>query len=475
MKRRFRLAGTALGALLVPACVSVSHPVETSSEPRIPAPRIGYRPPYPVSNPARTPAEQFAAGRPEPSTTITSRPVAKTPPSALVPTESPREIEQASAKVPVIVPPPAIAPTIPSQTEPLRLPAPIASPPPPEPIPDAEGVIRPPRPVLGGAPVSSDIKAPPTIPSAAVVPGKDGGPLLPTIDPPPATADAAPAAIVIPPSPGPVIGSSTHEAKSSPAGEGDKPSPTIPPAAPTPFVRELMGPNVPSPPTNPMSFAAAATPNTVTTSANDSPLLLAVRAFQANRPQEASEHLSAFDPATQQMLLGLMPVIVGMAEGRLNEMKAEELDALLENMARLTPMLRPRASLRASPVQLCREVHNFAHVERFPDNHTFRAGEVVHLYIEMSNFSVVSDDHGRFRIDLASSMELRDSAGKVAWRADPRDVPDVVSTAPQDYYRAFRLAIPAVAPGKYVLTVKMTDRPTGREVRKSVDLRVSAR
>ena len=94
--------------------------------------------------------------------------------------------------------------------------------------------------------------------------------------------------------------------------------------------------------------------------------------------------------------------------------------------------------------------------------------------MELANFSSVPSPKGGYSITLVSSLELRDSAGGLVWRADPKEVPDRVLTPPQDYYRNFRLSIPAVPPGTYTLVVKSIDRPTNREVRKSVELRIGA-
>ena len=137
-----------------------------------------------------------------------------------------------------------------------------------------------------------------------------------------------------------------------------------------------------------------------------------------------------------------MPALVRLGEGKLQQMKPEEMDVLLEQLTQVPSMLRPRASLQANNVRLCREVHNFAHVEPFPDRHVFRPGDIVYLYMELANFSRVPSPKGGYTITLASSLELRDSAGGLVWRADPKEVPDHVSTPPQDYYRNFRLSIP---------------------------------
>jgi hypothetical protein len=170
-----------------------------------------------------------------------------------------------------------------------------------------------------------------------------------------------------------------------------------------------------------------------------------------------------------------MPAMVRLTDGKLQQMKPEEMDAILDHLGKVTPILRPRASLQATNVRLCREVHTFAHVEGYAPTHVFRPGDVVHLYMELANFTSVPDGRGGFTIELSSSLELRDSGDAIAWRADPKDIPDRVSTPPQDYYRAFRLAVPNVPPGAYKLVIKTTDRPTGREVRKAIAMRIGSR
>jgi hypothetical protein len=151
------------------------------------------------------------------------------------------------------------------------------------------------------------------------------------------------------------------------------------------------------------------------------------------------------------------------------------MDVLLEQLTKVPNMLRPRASLQANNVRLCREVHNFGHIEPFPERHEFRAGDIVYLYMELANFRCDPDPAGGYTVTLATSLELRDAAGAVVWKADPKDVPDKVSSPPQDYYRNFRLSVPNVPAGTYTLAIKTADRPTGREVQKSVELRVGAK
>ncbi|HJZ89670.1 MAG TPA: hypothetical protein VKE40_02285 [Gemmataceae bacterium] len=463
MTRRLRIAGTAFGALLVPACTGMPRPEPTPPAlPAAPGSGVSYRP-MPgafaaVPVPRGRPVMKFADERSEPGPAFAQRPAAAT---AVPPVERTdfRTTETGPAQT---VPPAPIDPPR------LVVPGPSAAPTPtkpePEPVTDAEGVRRPPWPVIKGAPPISMAPAEPRADAVppSVIPPSPGPVLPPIIVPPKSQAEDPPAAIAPAPSPAAlppgVIGTSVHQTNSSPAS-----GTTIAERA---FAADPMSISMPA---MPMS-APAPQP-----AAAESPLILAVRALQQNKPDEAVEHLKAYDPATQQVLLSLMPAMVRLSESKLQQMKPEELDALLDQLNRVPMALRPRASLQATGVRLCREVHNFAHVEPFPDRHEFRPGDVVYLYMELHNFSCVPEPKGGYTVTLASSLELRDAGGVLVWRADPKEVPDHVSSPPQDYYRNFRLCVPNVPPGAYSLWVKTIDRPTGREARKAVELRVGAR
>ncbi|HKB05975.1 MAG TPA: hypothetical protein VKD90_27520 [Gemmataceae bacterium] len=446
MTRRLRIAGTAFGALLVPACASVS-PAPPPMPPALPTGQgagVSFRPMPGALTAAPTPrgrpTMKFADERSEPAPVVAQR-----PPAAIA---SP-PVERTDYRTPVN---PPVLPAPPAPIDPPRLIVPGPSLPPvkpaAEPVPDAEGVIRPPWPVFKGIPpIPESPPSPgPVLPPTGSIPrAKKVEDTPAAIAPPPAVAPA-PVPAALPPG---VIGSSVHQTNSSPIG-GMTPAERA-------FAAETMAtPAGPPPPT-------------------DSPLIQAVRAFQQNKPDEAVELLKAYDPATQQVLLSLMPAMVRLTESRLQQLKPEEMDVLLDQLNRVPAMLRPRASLQAHNVRLCREVHNFAHVEPFPDRHEFRPGDVVYLYMELVNFSCVPEAKGGYAVTLASSLELRDAGGVLVWRADPKEVPDRVSSPPQDYYRNFRLCIPNVPPGAYSLSVKTIDRPTGRETRKAVELRVGTR
>lgn len=472
MTRRLRIAGTAFGALLVPACAgfqpdaTVMHPITPPVPPgvRTPAPTVV----APVQAARSRTVEKFAEGRTDEPSAVAERPTPAPPPltTAAGPVEpkvapppaptgtpvvpAPASIQQTKIEKPIEPPPPIDPPRVPVPAVPtgdgvIR--------PAPEPVPDAEGVIRASWPTIKGLPTDAAKDEPNlTLPTPDALPPAKPGLVEPAPLVTPVAAPAeAPAAIAPPPAGPPmlppgVIGTTAHQANASPvAAEGTEPAVAPPVVKPAP-------------------------------TGADSPLLKAVRAFTENRPDEAVEHLKAYDPATQQIFLSLLPALGRLGEGKLQEMKPEEMDVLLGQLTKVPNMLRPRASLQAANVRLCREVHNFGHAEPFPDRHTFRPGDIVYLYMELANFTCVPDPKGGgYTVTLASAMELKDAAGAVVWRADPKEVPDHVTSPPQDYYRNFRLSVPGVPPGTYTLAVKTTDRPSGRVAHKTIELRVGAR
>ena len=461
MTRRLRIAGTAFGALLVPACAgfqpdaTVTHPGVSAQAPAVKPPNA----PFLAQTQAAKPrvVEKFAEGRSEDSAFSMDRTKPPAPPMPSgVPITSPSALEQTKVEARVEAP---------SLPDPLRVVPTVLDrdviKPAPEPVPDAEGVIRPNWPMIKGMPSEPPTKDEPrlTLPTPGELPPSATKPVVPPADPGPVVVpDNPPAVIASPPAAPPalppgVIGSSIHKANASPVSE----------ISVAEAVAVVEPPAVPPTAEKPVSVTA------------DSPILRAVRAFQDNKPDEAVECLKAYDPATQQILLSLLPALSRLGDGKLQQMKPEEMDILLEQLTKVPNMLRPRASLQSNNVRLCREVHNFAHVEPFPDRHIFRPDDIVYLYMELANFSCVPDPAGGYTVTLASSLELKDGSGTVVWRVQPKDVPDKVSSPPQDYYRNFRLSIPNVSAGTYTLAIKTTDRPTGRSVEKSVDLRIGVR
>ncbi len=394
--------------------------------------------------------DKFAEGRSEPTSSVVQRPVpvSDVPIAAEVPIATAGQVATATNEAPVPQPEKVISelPTPPQPAAPSPRNAAIlrtSHDEKPEPKPDAEGVIRANWPVIKGPVPIAEPPAPILPPpSELMTPTKTDS-----------SAATAPTPTVIPPAlPPGVIGTSHHQSNASPAITA---SPILP---------------VIGVPTLPPATAEA-----VTNPTNDTPLIRAIRAFQLNRPNEAIEHLKGCDPIAQQALLSLVPAVVRLSASNFQQIKPDEMDVILDQLAQVPSLLRSRASLRVNNVKLCREVHNFGHVEPFPIGHQFHPGDIVYLYMELANFTCTPDPKVGYTIAMASGLEMLDAAGHVVWRADPKEIPDTVSSPPQDYYRNFRMSVPGLSPGTYTLTVKTIDRPTAREVTKAVELRIGAK
>ncbi|WP_029629739.1 hypothetical protein [Zavarzinella formosa] len=504
MTGRRLYSGFAIGTLFLPACSALSPQQQTAMAPLTPP---GWIPPrqsgFVPFGPPAPPEEQFAAARPEPTPMGVPRQLAKPLPGEMVPApaeDAPKANEnlktvehRANVEEPSVAAPPLIA------APRLRPKAEISSPT-PEPIADPDGVIRGPRPVTRGPlPI---IDSPPVIPME--LPRRIIQPETPPAAP--TQSRREPSAVILPPAPlnNSIIGSSIHQTQSSPVIDTPPPVETILPTAnnetpgpvipapnfvrgPAPFIApSLIKDEIPA--ATPVIFPPAAAPlalppviappatPVVLPAPSDTPLIQAVRAFQQNKPQEALEFLKTYDQATQQVLISMMPALVQISEGKLQQMKREEMDVLLEQITRVPPMLRARASLQVNKLLLCREVYKFGSVDPFAAAHEFRPGDMVYLYAELSNFSCVADPRGGCSVALGSHLELLDASETAVWKADPREEPENVSTPPQDYYRAYRFCVPSsLAPGKYALSIRIMDKPTGRESAKTIEFRVGAK
>ncbi len=452
MTRRRLYYGLALGTLSLPACSALSP--QSAMVPMTPpgwkARQAGFVPAAPAD-------DQFAAGRVEPPPSA----VVRTPAAVKADIETVQHREVAD-EAPLFVTP-RVQPSAGMYTT--------------EPVADAQGIIRPLWPVIRGPQPLPELA--PVYPAAPAI--KEPSLLTPSVS---RQDSAGPSAFLSAPVPmiEREIGASVQEVRSSPVIDTPPPVQTVFPAEHT----EKSAPNIPIPNyvKGPEPFIApilsrddvpAAAPVALPAPA-DTPLIQAVRAFQQNNPRGALELLKAYDPATQQVLISMMPVLVQLSEGKLQQMKREEMDILLDQLTRVPPLLRPRASFQTNKLLLCREVQKFGVVDAFPAGHEFRPGDMVYLYAELANFTCAADPRDGYSVALASHLELKDEAGAAVWKADPREDPERVATPPQDYYRAYRFCVPpTLAPGKYALSIRVTDKPTGRETAKAIEFHVGAK
>ncbi len=250
-------------------------------------------------------------------------------------------------------------------------------------------------------------------------------------------------------------------------------------AAATPAVQPA-----PIPPVATDATPAAPAPAPAPTAAvvADTVLFQALRAFQNNQPEEALEHLKRLDAANHELLVYLLPLMVRLADGGSKALPPEELATMIDRLQAASSMLKSRATLRADRVCFCRSVRRFGDVDSYEASHEFRAGDMVSLYAELKNFTcelvaaptqagAAAPAQG-WRIRLAPKLEIRDASNKFVWRTDLEKT-DFAQSPPADYYHTYRFCVPdKLPPGVYTFWLTIVDKPTGRVVRKPVEMRI---
>ncbi|HTK77282.1 MAG TPA: hypothetical protein VL371_18605 [Gemmataceae bacterium] len=207
----------------------------------------------------------------------------------------------------------------------------------------------------------------------------------------------------------------------------------------------------------------------------NSPILTALRYYQADSPDRATQALDPLDPGSRDMLKALLPLAarLGAADGK--PATAEEVTATVAQLEAAAAALRPNAALRIARLCYCRPVQaptRFGVYQPLEGRHAFRPGEVVAVYVEMRNFTC-EPKGDIYQSHLGSKVEVLDAAGHVAHRFD-FDAADASLSPRQDYCHVGRFLLPRLPAGDYILRLTVTDRPTKREAQSSLDLRVAA-
>jgi hypothetical protein len=248
------------------------------------------------------------------------------------------------------------------------------------------------------------------------------------------------------------------------------------PAAPAPMVVAPVETSTSLKVTEALAPEAKPAPSTT----NESLLVRALRAFENNRPQEAVECLKHLDPSNQELLMYLMPLMVRLGENNAQALPPEELAMVIDRLQTASSLLKSKATLRAERVCFCRGVRKFADLDAYEPAHEFRPGDMVFLYAELKNFTCESAPaqpagynatRGCY-VRLGATLELRDFRNNLVWRTD-LNKNDYAQTPPQDYYHTYRFCVPDKLPaGTYTFWLTIVDKPTGRTIRKPIEMRI---
>jgi hypothetical protein len=206
----------------------------------------------------------------------------------------------------------------------------------------------------------------------------------------------------------------------------------------------------------------------------DPVLLTAMRCYLDKRPAEAVLWLDHFDKTTKELLLCLLPMVARLGEGSLQQSDPSEAAALLAQLESVAAKLRPRADLVIDKMCFCNRIEEFGIYQPLEQNPPFRPGEDIELYVEMRNFS--SQQVGNsYRLHLTSWVEIRDYRGKVVWLAGIPDhhKRDLSRSPRSDFHIRYGFSMLTKIPrGEYTLWLYVTDEPTGRTAKRSLDFRI---
>jgi len=447
-----RILGAGLGAFLLPACVGLQQQLLPD----------GHAMPMPMSvvpgQPAPTVMRRVA---PEPAAQQQVQYVA-VPVTLVAPPGQPAPTPMAvAAATPAEAPPTAPA----APAEPVEVVAvthtsepPLAATPAPLPVKNATVAI-PVQPVAPPAPLPATVAA--SASPARTSPYGSAGNAVATL---PDTAAAKPAM------------------KASPPETLPAPSPQVlllnqPPVngvRPTSHNTDPI-PNLIAPPMPPEELKLVSAPKPSSASACGGPLQTALRAYQDNAPQEANKHLAHLDPVNQEVLQQVLPVAARLGETGLPTADPTEVAELADKLQDVVTKLRSKAALRVDKLSYCRlpaAPVRAGVYQPLPDDHGYRAGETVELYMEVRNFSCEAKDR-EFLTHLNTAIEIRDDRGEVVSRYEfEREKPDSGQAPRHDHFHICRFPIQGLMPGPYTLTAQVTDVPSGKSAAKTLPLRI---
>jgi hypothetical protein len=214
------------------------------------------------------------------------------------------------------------------------------------------------------------------------------------------------------------------------------------------------------------------------------PLVKALQCILDGRHEEGIEHLKVYDERTQEFLIQLLPTFTIFVRKGLDDMSAQEVAVLNNQLIGLLATLRPRSELLIDKICFCRSVRGFGAYDALPANHAFlsatkdRPGELVQLYVELKNFASEAGKDGDYLTKLVCSLELQNAKGEKVWAHtyDRKDTTHPRRTRLNDFFSNYSFYVPELPMGEYKLTIHVVDEtiPTHqRRVSRSLSFRVT--
>ena len=209
----------------------------------------------------------------------------------------------------------------------------------------------------------------------------------------------------------------------------------------------------------------------------DPPLVAAMRAFLENDPSRAVDALKYLDKPNQEFVLATLPALVRGAQMNMAKADPQEVAVLADQLHAAADRLEPQAALRVDKLTFCRKVTGFGRYDPWPREQPFEPNDLAELYLEIRHLRCEpSSTPGEGYVTrLVSSLEVRDSAGRLVDQTDPADwrrrVPvsrfertDTSRSPVRDYFLKYRFPVPNV-PGTYTVTVEVRDSASSRTAR----------
>jgi hypothetical protein len=226
----------------------------------------------------------------------------------------------------------------------------------------------------------------------------------------------------------------------------------------------------------------------------DSAIVSAVRSLQQNRPDKMLDALKVYDPQTQEYLAHQLHPLIRVAERGLLGISPEESALQAEQLSSALAVMKSKAALTSSTICFCRggglirySENDFGVPDEAPHS-SFKAGQTVYLYVDIKNFSVEPTmlagksayDRQRpgYRVRLNAHWELRDRENRVVFTNQDMRLKELnwercYYTPPQYYYQIYTIIVPNLPAGAYTLWIEVIDVPTGRTMRRPIELRIA--
>jgi hypothetical protein len=230
----------------------------------------------------------------------------------------------------------------------------------------------------------------------------------------------------------------------------------------------------PLPPLTGSSEVASIQQVTVAPPPQEEPLLLALRLYRQQQPALALEQLRKYDPSTRKLLALLLPLAARVSDIPLAKARAQELAVTLNPIEALIQELRSKAALTIENPCFCRIIKTFGEYEPLPEEHAFRYGDPVQVYLELHNLTTRRNGPHHETI-LTKTVRIYDSQRLPAGGKHP---PDVLIQLPvqvhqsriphRDWYLNCSFYVPPNLPvGTYTLKIDIqdvTELPRGAKV-----------